>query len=55
MKSRRPSPLGFGAGGGYSKVAFLGNLEMVITEAGKKAKIDCIVIVSFGRNLYNCY
>jgi hypothetical protein len=47
--------LGFGAGGGYSKVAFLGNLEMVITEAEKRAKIDCIDIISFGGNLYNCY
>jgi hypothetical protein len=30
MKSHCGSSLGFGARGGYSKVAFLGNLEMVI-------------------------
>jgi hypothetical protein len=36
MKSHLPSSLGFGVGGGYSKVVFLGNLEMVIIEAGRK-------------------
>jgi hypothetical protein len=32
MKSHCPSSLGFGDGGDYSKVAFLGNLVMVIIE-----------------------
>jgi hypothetical protein len=36
MKSRCPSSLGFVAGGSYSKVAFLGNLEMVIIGTGRK-------------------
>jgi hypothetical protein len=36
MKSCHPSSLGFGAGGGYSKAAFLENLEMVITGTGRK-------------------
>jgi hypothetical protein len=36
MKSHRPSSLGFGVGGGYSKVAFLGSLELVITGTGRK-------------------
>lgn len=36
MKSRCPSSLGFGAGGGYSKVAFPGNLVMVIIGTGRK-------------------
>jgi hypothetical protein len=47
------SPLGFGAGGNYSKVAFLGNLEMIIRE--EIDWFDCIAIISLGTNLYNCH
>ena len=40
MKSRCPSSLGFGAGGGYSKVVFLGNLKCSEFNKQDIAKID---------------
>ena len=36
MKSHPPSSLDYGAGGSYSKVVFLGNLEMVIIGTRRK-------------------
>jgi hypothetical protein len=36
MKSHCPNSLKFGAGSGYYKVVFLGNLEMVIIGTGRK-------------------
>jgi hypothetical protein len=42
MKSCHPSSLSFGAGGDYSKVAFVRNLEMVIIRTGRK-QLELIV------------
>ena len=54
MKSRCPSSLGFGAGGGYSKVVFLGNLEHGHNWNREEiARIDCIATILFGRNLFS--
>ena len=35
MKIRPPRSVGFGAGSDYSKVAFLGNLEIIMTGHGE--------------------
>jgi hypothetical protein len=34
---------------------FLGNLEMFILDQGVIARIDYKAIISFGRNVFNCY